>query len=250
MISKSVIKHIQSLRLKKFRQKYDLFVVEGDKSVSTLIAQDRLQLNQLFASSDWIARDDTGVNTRSAIDCTKEELKRLSLLQSTPDVIGVFEIPEPDERLIDKVQNVIYLDAIQDPGNLGTIIRIADWYGVDMVVRSPDSADFYNPKVVQSTMGSIGHVALETISQVDFKTAFDGFARIGASLSGDVTSVNKAHKTCLVIGNEGHGLSHEVNSNLSARIKIPGAQNKRAESLNAGVATGILCQMIFGESLN
>ena len=182
MVSKSSIKFVQSLKLKKFRQKYNLFVVEGEKSVRSLLSQDPSGLHQLFAISSWLESIDTRVNPRLVESCTKEELKKLSLLTNPLDVLALWKMPEHDIEELEKAKKVIYLDDVQDPGNMGTIIRIADWYGVDYVIRSIDSADFYNPKVVQATMGSIGHAGLLTMSKDDFGAKLSIFHKIGADL--------------------------------------------------------------------
>ena len=134
MVSKSRIKLIQSLRLKKYRQKYHLFVAEGEKCISTLLDHATYDLDQLYAISDWIAHNETRVTTRDVHVCTKIELKKLSTLKSSPSVVGLFQIKNDDLSMIDAIDGAIYLDDVQDPGNVGTIIRIADWYGIDMVL--------------------------------------------------------------------------------------------------------------------
>ena len=249
MVSKSSIKFVQSLKLKKYRQKYNLFVVEGEKSVRSLLSQDVSSLHQLYAISTWLDSIDTRVNPRLVQSCTKEELKKLSLLTNPTDVLALWKMPEFDPNGLQKAKKVIYLDDVQDPGNMGSVIRIADWYGVDYVVRSVDSADFFNPKVVQATMGSISHVGLLTIAKEAFGAAFFDFHKIGADLNGSTSIEATAERLCLVIGNEGHGIAPSILTALDERIQIAGAHNRTAESLNAAVASGILSHMIFGESL-
>lgn len=249
MVSKSSIKFVQSLKLKKYRQKYNLFVVEGDKSVRSLLSQDPSSLHQLYAMSSWLDTLDTRVNPRLVESCTKEELKKLSLLTNPLDALALWKMPKSNQEGWQDAKRVIYLDDVQDPGNMGSIIRIADWYGVDYVIRSIDSADFYNPKVVQATMGSIGHVGLFTMSKEDLGAKLSDFYKIGADLTGTANVKTKAERLCLVIGNEGHGISPGILSILDERILISGSPNRIAESLNAAVASGILSHIIFGESL-
>ena len=179
-----------------------------------------------------------------------KELKKISLLTSPSGSLALFEIPNNDISGVKELTNLIYLDGIQDPGNAGTIIRIADWYGVDGIIRSTDSADFFAPKVVQASMGSIGQVPLWTIDHAHFSNAFSSFKKVGASIEPMARYTPEANnRICLVVGNEGKGISPEIMEELDATIFIPGSHNKAAESLNVSVATGIICQHIFGESL-
>lgn len=250
MVSKSSIKLLQSLKLKKHRQKYHLFVAEGDKTIRTLLSHGTYDLHQLYAISSWSANHNTRVTTREAIICTKEELKKLSSLKSSPDVLGVFKYKVTSPELISSFQSAIYLDDLQDPGNVGTVIRIADWYGVDCVIRSAESADFYNPKVVQASMGSIGHVKLITLDKLQLAKELSGWHIVGAAMSNEGASRDQQPKTCLVIGNEGRGMSEEVMQQLTHQIHIPGVAGKQADSLNAAISTGILAQHIWGADIN
>ena len=250
MISKSRIKLIQSLRLKKYRQKYHLFVAEGEKCIRTLLDHAIYDLDQLYAISSWIENNETRVSTEKANICTNEELKKLSFLKNTSPVVGVFHLNEEDISTIKTCTSAIFLDDVQDPGNVGTIIRIADWYGVDTVIRSVDSADFYNPKVVQSSMGSIGHVKLITLDKSELSDHLVDWSMIGASMSPDQHSeASFSADTCLVIGNEGKGISSEIASSLTRTIHIRGDQDRQADSLNAAISTGILAQHIWGQQL-
>jgi len=244
-----MIKLLNSLRQKKQRQKYHLFVAEGDKCITTMLDHRAYDVHRLFAISSWFENHDTRVSTDKAQICTKEELKKLSALKSTPDVIAVFEMNEPDISILDNCHSAIYLDEIQDPGNVGTIIRLADWYGIDTVIRSPDSADFYNAKVVQSTMGSLGHVRLLTLPQDDISEQLSEWSIIGASMTSSPSSTALTGKRCLVLGNEGRGHSATTTSAFTHTIHIPGHPNRKADSLNAGVSAGILMQHLWGEDL-
>jgi len=230
MVSKSEIKLVQSLRLKKFRQKYQLFVAEGEKAVRTLLAHKRLDLHHIYAISDWVQDNDTRVNPSIITDTTKEELKKLSLLSTPPSVLAIFKMGDTDGEELSSVSDMIYLDDVQDPGNVGTIIRIADWYGVQLVA------------------GSLGHVATMTIAKSELNDALKDFQKIGTGMTPSVNQVVvDADKKCLIIGNEGKGLSDEVSALLDYSIHIQGARSRHADSLNAAVATGILCQLVFAE---
>lgn len=249
MLSKSSIKLLQSLKLKKHRQKYHLFVAEGHKTIITLLSHGAYPLDQLYASSDWMAKNNTRVNPSQVIICTKEELKKLSSLKSSPEVLGTFKYDELDDALISDLNSVIYLDDVQDPGNVGTIIRIADWYGVDAVIRSIDSADFYNPKVVQSTMGSMGHVRLYTVDKILLRDHLMDWDIIGAVMSSTGASKMNDKSVCLVIGNEGKGISDEVLGLITHHCHIPGVDHRQADSLNAAISAGILAQHIWGRQI-
>ena len=249
MLSKSSIKLLQSLKLKKHRQKYHLFVAEGHKTITTLLSHGTYLLDQLYASSDWMAKNNTRVSTSQVIICTKEELKKLSSLKSSPEVLGIFKYEEPDVALVSHLESAIYLDDVQDPGNVGTIIRIADWYGVDAVIRSRDSADFYNPKVVQSTMGSIGHVKLHTVDKCMLRDHLKDWDIIGAVMSSKGSDRTTDKSACLVIGNEGKGISDEALGLITHHCHIPGADQRQADSLNAAIAAGILAQHIWGRQI-
>ena len=250
MISKSEIKVIRSLKLKKFRQKYNLFVAEGERIIGTMLRHNSLSLHKLYVTSSWSGQLANSIPSEKIHFTEPSYLRQVSTLTTAPAVLGVFEIPAQETGQIANMGNVMYVDDIQDPGNLGTIIRIADWFGVAAVIRSTGSADFYAPKVVQSAMGSIGHVRCLTLSRVSFKSAFSNHYKVGAMLEATKNNTDKKEgPICLVIGNEGNGISSEIAKELNHAISIPGYSGRMAESLNAGVATGILCHKLFGEKL-
>ena len=251
MISNSTVKMIQSLKLKKFRQKYNLFVAEGRKQVSTILQQNHLEVTRVFSSEIWALKNEALLHNIEAEIHDDRSLKKLSLLSTHSDVIALINVPDNNIDSVFQATKVLFLDELQDPGNLGTIIRIADWYGLDAVIRAEGSADFFNPKVVQASMGSIGAMNLIEMAKTDVPSYLAEFDMIGADMSSGeiVSSEVRADKTCLVIGNEGHGISNEISRLLSARISINGALAKSAESLNAAIATGILCQELFGHPI-
>jgi len=156
MLSKNQIKVIKSLKAKKFRQKYDLFVAEGEKILETIITSKKFEIDKVYLTPNAQIES----NLLKSIDPTyidNKGMKSISFLSTPSTVFTLIKMPITQQASSNKA---IYLDAVQDPGNVGTIIRIADWYGIDTVIRSPDSADFYSPKVIQSTMGAFANVNL------------------------------------------------------------------------------------------
>lgn len=239
MLSKKEIKDIQSLALKKHRDQMKLFVAEGPKVVDELLLAIPQQVKKIYATKEWVKQ-----NTMDSMAITlvsDAELERVSELQTPNKVLAVlkqFENYEPVDTSF-----VIYLDAIQDPGNLGTIIRIADWFGVDNIVCNAGCADFYNSKVIQSTMASIARVAVYYDENNDWlqKQKAPVYA---ATLHGkSLYEHKKINKGILLIGNESKGLSDKVLALATEKITIPKRGN--AESLNAAVATGIILSHIL-----
>ena len=157
MIGKNTIKWVHSLEMKKNRKREGLFVAEGPKVVGDLLS--RFRLHSVFATDEWTGSDRIGADVRlERVD--DDTLRRLSFLQHPQQVVAVMEMNKEEKVEVDADRLTIMLDGVQDPGNLGTIIRIADWFGIDSIICSPDTADAYNPKVVQATMGSLGRVSV------------------------------------------------------------------------------------------
>lgn len=243
MISKNQIKLIRSLELKKNRRRENLFVAEGPKVVGDLLQAGYVP-HSIFSTTE---RPDAQL-------ITDEELRRISFLQHPQEVLALFEIPtansprnatlSPREQLTANSQQLaLALDGVQDPGNVGTIIRIADWFGIDTIYCSPDTADVYNPKVVQATMGSIAHVhiiycdLLELFAHCQcpvYGTLLDGKNIYEQPLSAD---------GIIVMGNEGNGISEAVRQHITHRLLIPNYHtgDHTAESLNVAIATAITC---------
>jgi RNA methyltransferase, TrmH family len=236
MLSKKVLKDIQSLGLKKHRLATGLFVAEGPKIASELLGLVPGKIRQVFATAEWCASANPLPSKVTLFEVTPEELARISQLQTPNGVLLVSEqwqdpLPEQQDGL------VLYLDTIQDPGNFGTIIRTADWFGVQHIVCSEGCAERFNPKVVQATMGSIARVRLS----YDKDDQWIGAQRslIAASLDGlPPGALQLPAGAVLMIGNEGKGLRPELLARASQRVTIP--KKGGAESLNAAVATGIL----------
>lgn len=239
MISRNDIKYIQSLCHKKFRQQEDLFIAEGPKVVDELLQSDYWVKN-IYATRDWIAQNTE--KKMAAIEITDIELGRISALQTPHQVLAVVERKQPAVVQFNN-QWTLMLDAIQDPGNLGTIIRIADWFGIKNIICSEDTAELYNPKVIQSTMGSFVRVNLsyQPLSEVLEKANVPVY---GAVLNGEnVYTSGKQQEGILIIGNEGKGMRKELLPFVTHPVTIP--RMGGAESLNAGVATGIIISYLL-----
>ena len=245
-LSKNKEKFIKSLRLKKFRQKYNNFIVEGDKMARELLGQKPELVIAVFALEEWLSRveEAADVAAEKLFPVSGAALRRISGLDTPNQVLVVSSIPNTGIAA-GQVENSLslYLDGIQDPGNFGTILRIADWFGIGCVFTSAGCVDPYNPKVVQASMGSLLRVACAEASLEALHREYPALPVYGAVMDGEnifKAGLDKA-KGIIVIGNEGRGLSPEAERFLSHRISIPRAAQSRAESLNAAIAAGILC---------
>ncbi len=235
MISRAQVKRIRSLHQKKYRDEYGLFIAEGPKVVMDLL-HSRFKAEELFATEEFVLRN----NSLSASVVSEKELENISA-QSTPNqVVGVFAIPSgsADLKLL-RNKLVLGVDDIRDPGNLGAIIRIADWFGISDLLCSENCVDTYNPKTVQAAMGSLARVAVHT---VNLKQALAGFGKVyGAVMSGkSIYEENLSSSGLILIGNESRGLSEEILECVTDRISIPGFSNG-ADSLNAAMAAAVIC---------
>ncbi len=259
MISNAQIKHINSLRLKKNRQVYKQFIAEGVKIVDELISS-TYKVDSLFATEKWIKRLSVASYPlpvkNKIIEISEDELRKISSLESPNEVLAIVEIPEiitDIESLSDELS--LMLDNISDPGNMGTIIRIADWFGIKNIICSEECVDIYNSKVVQATMGSITRVNCHYINLEIFLSSvkeniktnkrFEDYKIYGAVLNAEsIYSKKLTEKGIIIIGNESKGISSPIMKYLTDGISIPSysfnSENK-AESLNASVATGIIC---------
>ena len=239
MLSKSKLKYIQSLGQKKFRQQEGLFIAEGPKLVNDLLEMKNSSIQEIFALKEWIEDNKKIADSYQVVEITAIELEKISQLSSPNQVVAVVKKIAIDENIQVKGKFTLVLDNIQDPGNMGTIIRIADWYGIDQIVCNTQSADMYNPKVIQSTMGSIARVKVFYTDLSDWLSKQKGISIYAAMLNGDdVTSMQKIKEGIIVIGNESKGISVDVLKSVNKKITIP--QKGKAESLNAAVATGII----------
>ncbi len=241
MLSKAQIKYIVSLQHKKNRQKFGQFVAEGDKIVQELL-QSRRDVKAVYATRDWLL--DHRQLAESAVDIDVQEveppvLKQLSSLSTPNQALALVNIPRPP-ALEPEGNITLALETIQDPGNMGTIIRIADWFGIRQIVCSPDSADAYNAKTIQATMGSIMRVPVIVHGIAELLDRFPKVPSYAATLHGDnIIHTKTIREGIILIGNESRGLSEEVLRRSSHHITIP--RTGQAESLNAAVAAGIIC---------
>ncbi len=246
-LSKNKIKYLQALRQKKQRQKYNKFIVEGDKIALELLAQERFMPELIFATPSWIEthKKQLAVHLNKTISVLPAELKQVSNLQTPSGVLLVADIHTwtVDPTVVDQGLS-LYLDGIRDPGNMGTIIRIADWFGLKYIFCSPDCVDVYMPKVVQSAMGAIFRVPVLQRPLADLVTQHPDLPIYGTVLDGqDVFQVTLPDAAMIVVGNEGRGISEEALALIPNKIRIPAAAGGGAESLNAAVATGIFCAL-------
>lgn len=254
MISKNKAKYIRSLSLKKNRKAEDVFIAEGPKVVGDILVRSKAKC--VVATHEWIASV-PGLNAKAeeVIEATEEELCKVSLLQSPQQVMAIFPQQHhewSETNISDKL--VIALDGVQDPGNLGTIIRVADWFGIDTIICSNDTAEAYNPKVVQATMGSIARVNVEYCDLVQVIKALPADYPVFATLlNGDNIYAQKLPtKGMIVMGNEGNGISQEVRRLVSNKLLIPdfASSSDKAESLNVAIATAIVCSEFRRQSFN
>lgn len=242
MITTAEIKLVKSLQQKKFRKAHELFVVEGDKMVAELISSG-YEIAQLFALEDWAKQH----NSATARILKPKELERITHLSTPNQALALVRLPQTQiraEALRGKIS--LALDNIQDPGNLGTIIRTADWFGIEHIICSETTADLFNPKVIQATMGSFMRVKLMyTPLQAFLQSLPEDFPLLGTVLKGtDLYQQHPPSEGLIITGNESRGISPEIEAQLSHRLTIPlyhqEGKSTFPESLNAGVATGIV----------
>ena len=230
MITKNQIKLVKSLRLKKNRIQSGFFIAEGEKIVDELIESDLYMVN-IFSVSEKYKNFGNYVSINSA------QLKQISNLKSPNNVLGVFKIPTNPE--IDFNSNIVALEAINDPGNLGTIIRLCDWFGIKDIICSNNSVDCYNPKVIQSSMGSIGRVR---ISYMDFEDllANTNYSSVAADLTGvKLNNYSFSKNQIIFFGSESNGFSEKLSSGLKNKITIE-KFNNNVESLNLASSVAIV----------
>ncbi|QIE60422.1 RNA methyltransferase [Rasiella rasia] len=231
MISKSEIKSITQLQQKKYRDTRQLFIAEGPKVISEL----------LLAGMEVEAHYDTApthILKENYYQVTAQELKKISCLKTANKSLAIFRKPT-SAALVDSGL-IVALDAVRDPGNLGTIIRLCDWFGVNQLICSEDTADCFNPKVIQATMGSIARVAVHYVPLKDTLQSLS-LPIFGAFMDGkNVYDGTLPSQGILVMGNEAHGVSAEISEVIQERISIPQFGSQTTESLNVATATAIL----------
>ena len=236
MVTKNQIKLVVSLKQKKYRSQHGLFVVEGEKVVNELLKAGVRPFKIFVDDADKVQK------FREAEMVPKKDLKQMSSLTHPNGILGVFYMIEGEGNL--NPDWVVVLDSVRDPGNLGTIIRLCDWFGIKYLVCSKDTVDCYNPKVLQATMGSIARVNIAYVDLEEYlgKTNLPVY---GAYMDGEsVYSSDLAEKGILVMGNEANGISDEVGEFIAKRISIPQFGSLSTESLNVATATAILLSEI------
>ena len=233
-ISKNQLKLITSLSQKKYRQKHNLFIAEGVKVLNELL-NSPFEIETLFCTDDF----EVAISEKKIIRISETELKKVSTLKSPNKALGIFKIPK--EKALQNSGLTIALDAINDPGNLGTIIRLCDWFGITQLVCSKDTVDCYNQKVVQASMGSLTRVSIHYTDLENYitKSNLDTFI---ADMDGENVYKTKLPKEgILIMGNEANGVSEEIKSLLQYKISIPRfGETQETESLNVATATAIL----------
>jgi len=243
MLSKSQISLIKSLHLKKFRNIHKLFIVEGLKSITEFIHED-YTLHSIYYLPEMSPKVVNFLQDIKGNEISSNELKKISALTAPQGILAVFKIPQYDFNLEDLRSKFTFaLDFIQDPGNLGTIIRTADWFGLSTLICSMDTADIYNPKVIQASMGSLSRIKVfycdlkELLSTCRLKV-------YGAVLNGkSLYESNFNDEGIILLGNEGSGIRPDLIPFISERITIP--QYGKAESLNVAVSSAIICSEII-----
>ena len=248
MISKNKIKHIQALHLKKNRDLENLFIIEGEKLVCEFINSSAYTVIEVFATSDFIYSYEELMQKQelSLVEVSYEDLKKISLQSSPNQVLAVVRKKESilnNEYLQSEL--TLFLDDIRDPGNLGTIIRIADWFGIKQVICSQKSTDVYNPKTVQASMGAILRTTVVYMDFEELKPKLVNVPIYGAVLGGTNIYQTKLTKGVIIIGNEANGISDAIIAQFNYPITIPAAANNGSESLNAANACGIICAEFF-----
>jgi RNA methyltransferase, TrmH family len=239
MLSKSKTKYIQTLGQKKFRDEEGLFIAEGLKIVKDLLEEKTVTVKSVYALKEWIEDNKKLVGVTELVEIEEADLEKISQLKTPNKVVAVVQQFDVAKEISASNKITLALDGIQDPGNMGTIIRIADWFGVEQIVCSNDSADIYNSKVVQSTMGSIARVKVFYTDLEQWLREQKGISIYATTLEGKaISSVGKIKEGIIVFGNESKGISLAIMNIATDKITIP--KKGKAESLNAGVAAGII----------
>lgn len=243
MLSKTQSKYIRSLTQQKYRKEYNVFIAEGDKIAKEWLKSDK-RIQMVVATEDWVQENEGLINKHKEAELLvveEHQLKAVSTLQTPNNVLLV--VHKEDSSATDGMKGwTIAVSQLQDPGNMGTIIRIADWFGVKQVIASPDSVDFYNPKVVQAAMG--GHIrvglVIKDLSEYIKENDTPVYAAV---LEGeDIFSLSRTEPGIILIGNESKGLTEELTALATEKVTIP--RKGGAESLNAAISTGILTAVL------
>jgi TrmH family RNA methyltransferase len=252
MISKNQVKLIKSLSVKKYRDHEQLFIAEGDKIVRELL-HSGIKIHSLYFTEAWAEELKKNKISFNYFQVSEKDLEKISLLENPNKVLAVAHIPSIKLELSPlKNSFTLILDNIQDPGNLGTIIRTADWFGIKNIICSPATADAYNPKVVQSAMGSLLRTKIfyedleQVLEQINKELKLPIY---GATLGGEsIYKLKLNPESILIVGNESKGISPDLLKFVNHKITIP-KQDSLAESLNAAIATSIICSEFYRSSI-
>ena len=230
MLTKNQIKLIRSLSTKKNRFKHSLFVVEGEKIVNEIIKSD-WQIHSIYASSDWEGKNATIIS--------KSDLCRISNQKSPNKVLALVRIKENFPSI--SSDTILALDSVKDPGNLGTIIRIADWFGVKSILCSEDCVDYFNPKVIQASMGSFLRVGVKYANLINTFKLYPKHEILATVLNGTpINNITTKNKKIIVLGSESNGIKREILAKANQKITIPKSEFSKAESLNVSIASAIV----------
>ena len=247
MLSKTIVKYIQSLAHKKLRDAHGVFIAEGPKVVSEFLTQGQFECKMVCALPQWIEDNAELIRNLNTIEVNEIELGKISQLQTPNTVLAVLYKKEEEPADVSK-GFALMLDDIRDPGNLGTIIRTADWFGIKNIICSDECADCYNPKVVQASMGSLGRMNIVYTDLEKFLHQNSNVKLYAATLSGQDVTKMAIKEGVILIGNESKGIKDTLLERAGAQVTIP--RQGEAESLNAAVACGIiLSHLVQGNTL-
>lgn len=253
-LSKNKEKYIRSLSIKKYRTQHQNFIAEGNKLAVEILSDPNIQVEAIFAQKTWITKNRSLLNGKKGMveQITLQQLKTISNL-ATPNKVLLI-VKQPNQSINHEfVSNdwSLYLDGIQDPGNMGTILRIANWFGVKHVFCSPECVDVYNPKVVQSSMGAFLRTQIIEMPFEKLKNTFPDIPVYSTVLQGkSVFSYLPTQQGIIIMGNEGNGISANIQEKSDYQISIPAYGANEMESLNVAVATGIIFSALRNPAVN
>jgi len=239
LISKAVISQVRLLHHKKHRDEQGVFIVEGVKSCMEVLQSD-LEILQCYTTSRYSALD--AESHSNPIIISEKEMERISCLTTAPEILCIVKKPQHQLNNLDNAKPLLVLDAIRDPGNLGTIIRTADWFGFDQILCSEDCVEFTNPKVIQATMGSFTRVKIAYTNLSDYLKTQNNRMIYGLYMNGEsIQKQSFKHNDIIIIGSESHGISKKLMPYINKKMGIPmfPHESSAPESLNAGVAAAV-----------
>ena len=244
MLSKGKVKYIHSLEMKKYRNELNAFVAEGNKLVADMMFAFECEL--ILAKPSWMAMQGN-IPAKELLEAEGDDIRKASFLKNPQDVLAVFKLLDWSlDESYPSTSLVLALDGIQDPGNLGTIIRLADWFGIEHIVCSPDTADVFSPKTVQATMGALAHVKVHYTELEDYLKAQAArqIPLFGTFLDGEnMYTKELSANGIIVMGNEGNGIRPQIEKLINQKLYIPSFPPERetSESLNVAIATAVIC---------